>query len=76
MAPGVRRARAPGRQYAARRVQGLLSADAAELSLDLAGAYPPEAGIRSWRRGSAWTAPVQAAVVQAAAESSARTHGI
>ena len=41
---------APGHQYAARRVQGLLSADAAELSLDLAGAYPPEAGIRSWRR--------------------------
>jgi hypothetical protein len=41
---------APGHQYAARRVQGLLCADAAELSLDLAGAYPPEAGIRSWRR--------------------------
>jgi hypothetical protein len=41
---------APGRQYAARRVQGLLSAGAAELSLDLAGAYPSEAGIRSWRR--------------------------
>jgi hypothetical protein len=41
---------APGRGYAARRVQGLLSPDAAELSLDLAGAYPPEAGIRSWRR--------------------------
>jgi hypothetical protein len=41
---------AAGHQYAARRVQGLLSADAAELSLDLAGAYPPEAGIRSWRR--------------------------
>jgi hypothetical protein len=32
------------------RVRGLLSADAAELSLDLAGAYPPEAGICSWRR--------------------------
>ncbi|MDQ2811440.1 MAG: heparinase II/III-family protein [Actinomycetota bacterium] len=41
---------APGRQYAARRVQGLLRAGAAELSMDLAGAYPPEAGIRSWRR--------------------------
>jgi Heparinase II/III-like protein len=43
-------AQAPGREYAARRVQGLLGADSAELSLDLAGAYPPEAGIRSWRR--------------------------
>jgi len=41
---------APGRQYAARRVQGVLSPGAAELSMDLAGAYPPEAGIRSWRR--------------------------
>jgi hypothetical protein len=41
---------AAGREYAARQVQGLLSSDAAELSLDLAGAYPPEAGIRSWRR--------------------------
>jgi len=41
---------AEGREYTARRVQGLLSADAAELSLDLAGAYPPEAGIRSWHR--------------------------
>ena len=41
---------AAGRAYAARRVQGLLSPEAAELSLDLAAAYPPEAGIRSWRR--------------------------
>jgi hypothetical protein len=43
-------AQAPGREHAARRVQGLLAPDAAELSMDLAGAYPPEAGIRSWRR--------------------------
>ncbi|HEX2819728.1 MAG TPA: heparinase II/III family protein [Streptosporangiaceae bacterium] len=41
---------APGRDYTARRVQGLLGLEAAELSMDLAGAYPPEAGIRSWRR--------------------------
>jgi Heparinase II/III-like protein len=41
---------AAGRAYAARRVQALLSPRAAELSMDLAGAYPPEAGIRSWRR--------------------------
>jgi hypothetical protein len=41
---------APGREHAARRVQGLLSPAAAELSMDLAGAYPTEAGIRSWRR--------------------------
>jgi hypothetical protein len=31
-------------------VQGLLAADLAELSMDLAAAYPPAAGIRSWRR--------------------------
>jgi hypothetical protein len=43
-------AQAPGRQHAARRVQGLLAADSAELSMDLAGAYPAAAGIRSWRR--------------------------
>jgi hypothetical protein len=43
-------AQAPGRQHAARRVQGLLAADSAELSMDLAQAYPADAGIRSWRR--------------------------
>lgn len=43
-------AQAPGREYTARRVQGLLSASDAELSMDLAGAYPAEAGIRSWHR--------------------------
>jgi Heparinase II/III-like protein len=41
---------AAGSQYAARRVQGLLADSSAELSMDLAGAYPPEAGIVSWRR--------------------------
>jgi len=43
-------AQAPGRGYAARRVQGLLAGDSAELSMDLARAYPADAGIRSWRR--------------------------
>jgi hypothetical protein len=41
---------AAGREHAARRVQRLLGPGAAELSMDLAGAYPAEAGIRSWRR--------------------------
>ena len=41
---------AAGPEHAARRVQGLLGPGAAELSMDLAGAYPAEAGIRSWRR--------------------------
>ena len=41
---------AAGREHAARRVQGLLGPGAAELTMDLAGAYPAEAGIRSWRR--------------------------
>jgi hypothetical protein len=43
-------AQAPGREYAARQVQGLLAADSAELSMDLAAAYPRAAGIRSWHR--------------------------
>ena len=45
---GVQQAAGP--EHAARRVQGLLGPGAAELSMDLAGAYPAEAGIRSWRR--------------------------
>ena len=40
---------AAGLQYASRQVQSLLS-PAAELSLDIAGAYPPEAGISEWCR--------------------------
>jgi len=39
-----------GRQYAARDVKYSAAADRAEFSLDLAGAYPPEAGIKSWVR--------------------------
>jgi len=41
---------APGRAFAARDVTYSLSDDAAQLSLELAGAYPPEAKLRSWRR--------------------------
>ncbi len=35
---------------ASRLVRGLLCPDAAELSLDIAGAYRPEAGITEWHR--------------------------
>jgi len=41
---------APGRTFAARDVAYGLGEEAAQLSLDLAGAYPPEAKLRSWRR--------------------------
>jgi hypothetical protein len=41
---------APGRSFAARDVVYNLGDDAAQLSLELAGAYPPEAKLRSWRR--------------------------
>jgi hypothetical protein len=41
---------AAGRQYASRLVWGVLNPGAAELSADIAGTYPPEAGIRSWHR--------------------------
>ena len=40
----------PGSEYAARGVTCHLGDGAAELSMELAGAYPPEAGISSWRR--------------------------
>jgi len=43
-------AQAPGRSFAARDVAYSLSDDAAQLSLDLASAYPPEAKLKSWRR--------------------------
>jgi len=43
---------APGAAYAAAEVHGELSADRARMSLDLAGAYPAAAGIRSWRRAA------------------------
>jgi hypothetical protein len=64
-------AQAPGREYAARRVQGLLSPGAAELSMDLAGAYPAEAGSARGTGRYAWTA-----VAQVAAKSSSTMHGI
>lgn len=41
---------APGASFAARAVRAELAEDHAELALDLAGAYPAEAGIRSWVR--------------------------
>ncbi|NCO91503.1 MAG: heparinase [Armatimonadetes bacterium CG_4_10_14_3_um_filter_66_18] len=41
---------APGGQFAARDVTYSSSDTAAELTLDLAGAYPPEAGLKSWVR--------------------------
>lgn len=41
-----------GPEFQARDVEAKVSADAAELSLDIAAAYPGEAGIRSWRRSA------------------------
>lgn len=41
---------ADGRDYAARAVAATRTGDHAELSLDIAGAYPEEAGVREWRR--------------------------
>jgi len=41
---------APGRQYAARDVGYRCSDATAELALDIAGAYPQEAGVKSWKR--------------------------
>jgi hypothetical protein len=41
---------APGRGFAARDVSYVRDADAAVLTLDIAGAYPPEAGIVRWQR--------------------------
>jgi hypothetical protein len=39
-----------GRRFAAREAKYHQDNDAAEFSLDLAGAYPAEAGLQSWRR--------------------------
>ncbi len=39
-----------GREFAARAVSYGQSGGAARLSLDIAGAYPPEAGVKSWKR--------------------------
>ncbi len=41
---------APGRSHAARAVTAELTAAAAALTMDLAPAYPAEAGLRFWRR--------------------------
>ncbi|MBN1247414.1 MAG: heparinase II/III family protein [Anaerolineae bacterium] len=41
---------APGEHFAARSVAYAASENGATLSLDLAGAYPPEAGVASWIR--------------------------
>ena len=40
----------PGRSFAAADVRADLSPDSAELGMELAPAYPPEAGIATWRR--------------------------
>ncbi len=44
------RGQAPGRQYAARDVVARLDERVAELSLDIAPAYPAELGVERWRR--------------------------
>ena len=41
---------APGRQYAARNVSAKIEDSFAELTLDIADAYPEEAGVTSWKR--------------------------
>ncbi len=41
---------APGREFAARDAVAAITDEAAGLSLDIAGAYPPEAGIERWQR--------------------------
>ncbi|MBZ0286687.1 MAG: heparinase II/III-family protein [Anaerolineae bacterium] len=41
---------APGKQFAARDVRYLARENQAELVLDIAGAYPPEAGLKRWLR--------------------------
>ena len=40
----------PGRSFTARDVRAALSGEVAELTMDLACAYPPEAGLTTWRR--------------------------
>jgi hypothetical protein len=40
----------PGRQFAARAVRYEANDDHAQLQLDLAGAYPPQANLKSWLR--------------------------
>src|SRR5579885_585128 len=40
----------PGRQYAASAVSCVQNSEAAELRMDIAGAYPKNAGLESWKR--------------------------
>ena len=44
------REQAVGGEFGARDVAAVVEDDAAELSLDIAPAYPPEAGVRRWQR--------------------------
>jgi hypothetical protein len=41
---------APGKQFEARYLSHAADEASASLTLDLAGAYPPEAGLQSWKR--------------------------
>ena len=43
---------AAGREFAARDVSAHVEDESAALTLDIAGAYPPEAGIQRWQRTS------------------------
>jgi Heparinase II/III-like protein len=43
-------AQQPGRSFRAREVRATLSEVTAELAMELAAAYPPDAGIATWRR--------------------------
>ena len=43
-------AQSPGREFAARDVHAEVADAASALTLDLAAAYPPDAGLRQWRR--------------------------
>jgi hypothetical protein len=39
-----------GREFAAQKVEYTARDDSASLAMDIGGAYPPEAGVRSWKR--------------------------
>jgi len=44
------RGQAAGREFGARNVSCNMTPDTASLTMDLAAAYPPEAGLRTWNR--------------------------
>jgi hypothetical protein len=44
------RGQAAGREFGARNVSCRMTPDTASLTMDLAAAYPPEAGLRTWNR--------------------------